>query len=321
MEFNESTTKLTDERQQAVNEQESLRYDLEGKQRLVQNALAERDRACAERDQAIRDRDLLRSQLDNIHYRQRQTDNRIAEIESKHEATIRELQQKIQHQEEQLSAKRSLWIENHPSSSMRRSGGPSSRDIYGTPTPHGGASRNGPSPPSTGVRPTNLTAQFEKMAAAHPSQPGSSSKVRTHGSVTPPEEESQAVVPFKTLEQTAGEFRGIFNDIFDMVEKWAFTYTRQVPGLSYDQKLSHGQDYWAFLMKCAFLQKATVQEAHSHTILLLRDEQTRPWFVMRVFIQYLIEDILAATNWLKFKPEFDDELKRIDARLGERGKI
>lgn len=312
-EFNEVTRKLRDERQQAVTERDNLLYAIDDKHRLMQNALSERDRAASERDEAIRDRDLLRSQVDNLNFRQRQTDERINSIERAHQSTIRELREQLQHKEEQLSAKRSLWIDNHPSSSMRRAKGTASQDVFGTPTPSSGLRGRGPSPPSS-VRPTNLNSQFAMMAASN------FTSGATYAAGTPPDEAMQAIVPFKTLEQTAGEFREIFNEIFGKAEKWTSTYTSQVPTIVHDQRLSHDQEYWSFLMKCGFGQKSTIQEAHNHTIQLLRDPDSRHWFIMRVFIQYLVEEILTSKNWLGFKAEYSEELNRVEARLKERGK-
>jgi hypothetical protein len=133
------------------------------KTRLLQNALRERDRACRERDAKeseiqIQSKNLQDKEqgLKEARLKMHKSRDRLRINEEELLRVNHDLLEKIQIQEEQLSAKRSLWLENHPSSSTRRTNSQSSRDPYLTPS--------GNHPPGLGVS--------EKFGGSDPAQQG-----------------------------------------------------------------------------------------------------------------------------------------------------
>jgi hypothetical protein len=350
--FNEQLHHFQEENRKLVSQKHDLNLTITSGQRLIQNALSERDRACGERDQAVHENSKIRLELDHLQYRQRQTERRFAEIETKHEAAIRELNDQIKLKEEQLAGKRTLWLENHPSSALRRSGGPASTNPYETPTPNRGS--RVVSPPGSQLKPMNLMQQFTSMQLPEVSPAGPSARSTEYistlpfgsakpnpglhslsnindsgagsraecGSDPPRIVTSTAVVPFKSLAEIAEGFSKVFDTMFEKLEVYAFKYSNTLPELEYDQNLSHDEVYWASLMKCAFPKGTnyTNTDSHTYTIMLLRDAQTRAWFTMRIFVQYLFDEVFTPKNWLNFNDTFDEELNIIEARLAERGK-
>ncbi len=299
-------------------------------QQLIQNALSERDRACEERDK-------LQAQFTAMQVRQKEVEQRLEEIEKKNAATIDFLRKQIRFKDEQLNGKRSLWVENQNHKTSVVDQVSDTQDPFATPTTrHIPRTRLGlsradksegvsltPGPSRLSHLPTNLptgnteyefTNQFWPYHDEH--EVNHTSQVETgHG----PADDSRALIPFKTEDQIAQEFREGFNSTYRLIEAWVQDYAHLVnDDMTADQQLSHDEDLWPFMLSCTYTNFA---EAHEHTILLLRNPATRSSFVIRLIIQYLYTSVWKATAFGPFTPEYRKKLELIEIQLKVKGKF
>jgi hypothetical protein len=309
-------------------DRERFRNQMASQQQLIQNALSEKDRACEECDR-------LQAQLTLAHGRQRELERRLEELEKKNAATIDFLRKQIRFKDEQLNGKRSLWMKNqsHRNSGINQIS--DTQDPFATPTAqHIPRTRHrfplvdnseelqstpGPSKPSR--FPTNLptsspepefTNEFWPYHNENAVNPASRAE-----SGQSPIGESKALIPFKTEDQIAREFRDEFDSIYGQIETWVQNYAHIVNGdMSHDQELSHDEDLWPFMLSCTYTNFA---DAHDHTILLLRNPATRSSFIARLIIQYLYTSIWKAAAFGAFNPQYGEKLGLIELQLKIKG--
>jgi hypothetical protein len=362
------TTEITDLSQIALNLRNKTRndtaaYQLEidknerdatNRQRLVQNALAERDRACAERDSHQAE------YQEAWATRRKLEDQKIQEVEKKHLATIEYLRRQLRFKDEQINGKRSLWLNNHKDSSSRRV--VDMVDPFATPianrTPRTGSVLPPTEKSREKKRPSEIYARFPMVSGPPPdtrmfsdglpheywpylstggnTDPSSLAEsgqksvvysddeesVETDYSVSSDEDDedldSQELVPFKTEEEIALEFRAEWEATYGLVEKWVSTYTNNVNDIELDQKVSHDETLWPFMLGCTY---KNTTDAHEHTILLLRNPATRAFFVMRVIVQYLHRAIWKATAFADANPKLGRKLLYLEKKLKSKGRF
>jgi len=306
-------------------ERERLARLIASQQQLIQNALSERDRACTERDR-------LQAQFTALQGRQRELEQRLEETEKKNAATIDFLRKQIRFKDEQINGKRSLWLEkqNHRNSSAKQIS--ETQDPFATPTAHRvpraamgfplrnkseesqltpGLSKSSRFPPSGNIK-SELKSEFWPCHDENAVNPGSRAETGS------PVEESKALVPFRTEDEIAQEFREEFDATYRLIEDWVRNYAHTVnDDLSQDQSLSHDEDLWPFMLSCTY---TNFSDAHEHVVLLLRNPSTRPSLVMRVIIQYLYLSIWKATAFRDFNPKYREKLELMEMQLKTKGK-
>jgi hypothetical protein len=255
---------------------------------------------------------------------ERLEETRLAEME-KSATTIKELRDIIRAKDEQIDGKRSLWIDYNPRSARRL------QDPYVTPT--------GQRTPGIGIAlnessggPANLQARFEQLQVRgeNTNVAGPSSSRSIEQSHVPQSSmdgasnlsvvggESMALVPFKTEQQVAGEFRDQFNALYALGEGWVNTYAHIVPSQQHDQALSHNSNLWTSMLRVTY---QTFEQAQPHVIALLRDPFTRPLFILRLLVQYIDNELWKATIFLGSDPTLDHQLRGVIDRLATRGKL
>lgn len=298
-------------------------------QQLIQNALSERDRACEERDR-------LQAQFTAVQARQRELEQKLEEMEKKNVATIDFLRKQIRFKDEQLNGKRSLWLENQ---NHRNSGANQileTLDPFATPTARhiprtgmvfprterSGESQLAPGPSKLSQFPTNLPTDNPRAELKNEFWP-----YRDENAVNPasraesgesPIADSKALIPFKTEDEIAQEFREEFDITYGLIEDWVQNYAHTVDDdLSQDQSLSHDEDLWPFMLSCTY---TNFTEAHDHVIQLLRNPATRSSFVTRMIIQYLYLTIWKATAFSEFNPKYKEKLELMEMQLKVKGK-
>lgn len=109
-----------------------------------------------------------------------------------------------------------------------------------------------------------------------------------------------------------------FAELYQLIEGWAMAYCTR-PKISNDQAIARtNQSLWAFMMECTYPGQR--QDAHSHLMLLLNDAKSRPWFVVRMGVAYVVEEMLSLKSYKNFNPQVTAELAAVKAQLQERGK-
>lgn len=111
-----------------IAEIEHMRNMLFDNQRLMSNALAERDRACSERDQATKDlmkacteRDHANHDSSRLREQIQRLQDQFKDAQDRFTAEISQLQHKIDFLTDQVDAKRALWMDYHPHSTAKSS--------------------------------------------------------------------------------------------------------------------------------------------------------------------------------------------------------
>ncbi|KAH7419182.1 hypothetical protein BKA64DRAFT_8932 [Cadophora sp. MPI-SDFR-AT-0126] len=112
-------------------------------------------------------------------------------------------------------------------------------------------------------------------------------------------------------------FQGEFAELYKLMEGWAMTYCN-VPQLANDQAIARGdQTLWSFMMNCTYPGQR--QDSHSHVMTLLNDPGSRPWFVMRMGVGYIVEEMLSLKSYKNFSPQVGAELSAVKTELQKRG--
>jgi hypothetical protein len=339
-----------------------MRNVLYENQRLMQNALAERDRACTERDQAIKDliracteRDHAKHDSSRLREQIQGLQQQFKDAEEKFAVEIAQLQHKIDYLTEQVEAKRALWMDYHPNSTVKSS---KARDPFmATPsheTPTKGGSRYGSSsqralPPAFDLHshlsnmelspaPTLPTRTMSSMpyGRAQPAQhvPYNKTHISTHdgskehgdaplGSFSTSLSMSSslsttAMVPFKSNEQATLDLIDDIDKFLGMIFGWVRTYSGMVNPIEADQLAQDDKLLWSFMTNC--VNPFTGKNASHRVIRLLRNEEDRPWFVMRMLVEYIRNRMWQWRAWNGFDAELTMELSDIADKLEVKGK-
>lgn len=132
-----------------------------------------------------------------------------------------------------------------------------------------------------------------------------------------PHPSSTVLVLHSLLEDPSPYYQDEFAQLYVVVEGWAQTYC-DVPHLANDQAIARSnQQLWAFMMNCTYPGQR--QDSHTHVMTLLNDPVSRPWFVMRMGVSYIVDKILSLEPYKKFSPTVNAELADVTTKLGERG--
>ncbi|PVH89774.1 hypothetical protein DL98DRAFT_601206 [Cadophora sp. DSE1049] len=112
-------------------------------------------------------------------------------------------------------------------------------------------------------------------------------------------------------------FQEQFADLYKLIEGWAMSYCN-IPQLANDQAIARGnQTLWSFMMNCTYPGQR--QDSHSHVMTLLNDPGSRPWFVMRMGVGYIVEEMLSVKSYKDFSPQVGAELSAVKTQLQQRG--
>jgi hypothetical protein len=148
-------------------------------------------------------------------------------------------------------------------------------------------------------------------------EPGSPDRYQKQKSLPPPRPSTLPDHLALGHEEIATHFQHEFSKYFSMIEGWVKIYASQ-PNQANDQLLARGnQKVWQYLMELAYPGQR--QASHSHVTLLLNDARSRYWFVMRLIISLLLQDIMTLDLFERFGAKEEVELREVRAKLRERG--
>jgi hypothetical protein len=63
------------------------------------------------------------------------------------------------------------------------------------------------------------------------------------------------------------------------------------------------------------------KDSDSHVLTLISRKETRFWFVMRMALQYCVNDMMVLSAWKGFSRDSDTVLDEVKEKLQERGKL
>ncbi|PBP27504.1 hypothetical protein BUE80_DR001761, partial [Diplocarpon rosae] len=108
-----------------------------------------------------------------------------------------------------------------------------------------------------------------------------------------------------------------FSDLYGMVEGWVQSYCH-LPNLENDRAVARtNQTLWSFMMNCTYPGQR--QDSHTHVMTLLNDTSARSWFVMRMGVSYIMDEILSFAPYKLFSADVDAELESVKVKIAERG--
>lgn len=307
-----------------THEREYIRTTIADNQRLLNNALAERDRACRERDNA-----LSTLQKEKI---KRKSFDRLKEVERNFHKLTTDLQEKLRLQDEQLSGMRSLWMDNQPGSAVRARKH-DSHDPHMTPPRRMDAEIQQDS--SSDAVSKDLSQQFSGMAVASgsrsidrsqfPTGSVGSSRIDDHLPVNPMNgfrsttsnnATSMSLVPFQTEQQVADDFISGLKTAYNAVEvmatlRWAVPHSKED-----DARVRDDGNVWPFMLSLTY---PDLQDSHVHLKVVMQDVEERKFLVMRMALSYITRNIWSLSNWMDFNDDCRKRIGQAVERLATKG--
>lgn len=104
-----------------------------------------------------------------------------------------------------------------------------------------------------------------------------------------------------------------FSKIFRLVHGWAAQYAVQVQQDQARTIQKEAPRLWEFM--CDILYPGQPEAGASHAQFLLDDQQCRPYFVERMILQYVVNNVLSVEGWMGFDDDTDRELRDLNERL------
>ncbi|KAL2075704.1 hypothetical protein VTL71DRAFT_647 [Oculimacula yallundae] len=171
-------------------------------------------------------------------------------------------------------------------------------------------------------KPTMPTARPTRGRAEFPGSPWDTESSRVYntepGDTPVATSQSTALVLSSVGSDDPSQFyQEEFAGLYQLIEGWAMAYCT-TPKISNDQSIARtNQVLWAFMMRCTYPGKR--QDAHTHLTTLLNNAYTRPWFVVRMAVEYIVVEMLSVNSYKKFSPQVGVELSAVETKLKERG--
>lgn len=104
-----------------------------------------------------------------------------------------------------------------------------------------------------------------------------------------------------------------FAAIFRLVHGWATRYASVVKPDQAQKIQKDAPRLWEFM--CDILYPGQPEAGASHASFLLDDEQCRGYFVERMMLQYIVNNVLTVEGWMGFDDATDRELRELNDRL------
>jgi hypothetical protein len=128
---------------------------------------------------------------------------------------------------------------------------------------------------------------------------------------------TKALVPYVPDENVPVEYEEAIGKVYGLIEGWVGTYAN-IPNNSADQSLPNGNpSLWQFILGLTY---TNLQDAHTHAMHLLCEAGLRPWFIMRMAVDYIVRNMWTSTAFMGFDSDTDAELKTVKNKLSEKGK-
>jgi hypothetical protein len=133
------------------------------------------------------------------------------------------------------------------------------------------------------------------------------------------DQNSQALIPFKTIDKLAVEFSEMISKLYGLIEGWSHTYGNHVNPLDIDQRISNNEENWKLMIECVRADRQDMKDSEQHLVFLLREPSTRAWLIFRIIFQYIEKDIWTGLAFLDFNEDCDERLRYVVARMKEKG--
>jgi hypothetical protein len=104
-----------------------------------------------------------------------------------------------------------------------------------------------------------------------------------------------------------------FYKVFRLIHGWAAQYAKLVQPGQASVLPTQAPRLWEFMSD--ILYPGQPEAGASHAAFLLADEQCRSYFVERLLLQYVVNNILSVEGWMGFTDQTDQELKELNDRL------
>ncbi|KAG9245684.1 hypothetical protein BJ878DRAFT_479007 [Calycina marina] len=106
-------------------------------------------------------------------------------------------------------------------------------------------------------------------------------------------------------------------ELFDGCENWAKRFAC-TPNPEGDRVIAQSnQELWQYMTHCTYPEER--QNAYTHTKTLMQDPTTKSWFVMRMMVQFFVDQVMNITTFRKFSSHHDQILDEVKLAMKERG--
>lgn len=319
---------LQHEQEAVIRERESTKAVIQDNQRLLSNALAERDRACRERD------DMASSSNRTIAHKQ--SFERLQQVERNLRKLNTELQEKVKVQaealriqEEKLSGEKALWSESQSSSAHHE---PYSNAPYSTPSSQPRAQLDNRSAIKDGSI-QNLNETFQALSTA--GLPSGRAKAYNHltvqqapastggrltgqgsGESNESAIASMSLVPYVSEDDMASVFTDDIVELWETVRSMCCSYFSQANSPQQINDIQNNNVVWKFLLRLSYPE---TQDAITHTRMLLGDQGHRQFLIVRIAAQYIVNTIWSILDFCDYNASCARKITDVVKHLKTRG--
>ncbi|GAB1313596.1 Liprin-beta-2 [Madurella fahalii] len=126
-----------------------------------------------------------------------------------------------------------------------------------------------------------------------------------------------ALVRVETDDGESQKWAVEFQTLFALVYGFCKNYVEELPKIDRDWK-SHlqgeaGGRLWDYI--CRVCHPGQEKERGDYALFLLKDSESRPYFIERLIVQHIILFVLSSEAWEDYSADVDDEMKSLEQRL------
>lgn len=108
-----------------------------------------------------------------------------------------------------------------------------------------------------------------------------------------------------------------FQTLFALISGFCKNYFEKLPAIEGDWRayLKREADgrLWDYI--CRVCHPGQEREHGDYALFLLKDDESRPYFIQRLIVQHIILFVLSSEGWLDYSTDFDEELTSLEERL------
>lgn len=119
--------------------------------------------------------------------------------------------------------------------------------------------------------------------------------------------------PSSEMEHVVMQWRENFSKVFSMVHGWCSTYASEGKTEEAAMVQTRAPKLWEFMTDILYPGRPESGAAHAKH--LLREPTARVYFVQRILLQYIVNNIFAVDGWFDFRVDVDAKLKGLSERL------
>lgn len=128
---------------------------------------------------------------------------------------------------------------------------------------------------------------------------------------------SMSSYDLNSKENPASEFKILFDNLLNLIERWCKNHTRQFSKRNDVNVAIQNSTLWSFMINCADASDGETSESRAKEF--ISQPSTRYRFIMRIVVTYIFKDILSLKNFYGFIDAATEKLLEFESRMEKRG--